>query len=628
MILQSLVRHYEDLYAQNLVSAEGWSLAKISYVLEISDMGELLQAICVKYEVKSGKRTNLVPQEMELPAPQKRGGDAIKPDFLWGSSAYLLGISSSLTSQKAEQRFIASREMYKKLLNGCKSPSAKALVNFYENFLPETASEHPALAENLADILGSNLVFRHNGQYLHEIPELREIWLANYFSDENAEQGVCLVTGKKDSIATLHRSVKGIKAKKTMSNGWTLVSFNEPAYCSYGHKKGGNAPTGRYAAYAYAEALIHLLADTRHVHSIADTTVLFFADGGESAYQDSFNAVIADDEKLNESDYNEIIKRLCRGEAAEFDSTMLDPKRPFYVLGISPNAARLSVRFFLRNTFGQMLKNVQEHEERMEIILPKTNKYVRFSIQSMIKETVRKETAEDNTQNKHIQEEDSDKEKKNKNTASSLLAGEILRSILNNTPYPTTLINYVSMRIRAEANITPRKAAIIKAYYLKNKNPDVPKEVLTVALNKECTNVPYTLGRLFSVIENIQMATSYDNETQKKRKGNKEDKEDGEQEQNKETKSTIRDKYFSSASSSPASVFPTMVNLTQYYLQKIGSDKPGMAVRFNKQLGELFDILGESYPARLNLAEQGSFQIGYYHQTQERYKGKENKEQE
>ncbi len=130
--------------------------------------------------------------------------------------------------------------------------------------------------------------------------------------------------------------------------------------------------------------------------------------------------------------------------------------------------------------------------------------------------------------------------------------------------------------------------AIIKAYYLKNTNPDVPKEVLTVSLNKESTNVPYQLGRLFCVLEAIQLAA------------------------NPGINSTIKDKYFNSASATPAVVFPVLVNLAQKHLKKIGGGLQGM---FEKQLGEIFDKLSENYPQRLNLPQQGAFQLGYYHQT-------------
>lgn len=155
------------------------------------------------------------------------------------------------------------------------------------------------------------------------------------------------------------------------------------------------------------------------------------------------------------------------------------------------------------------------------------------------------------------------------------------------------------LRIRAERNITWGRAAIIKAYYLKNPHTDCPKEVLTVSLNEASTNIPYTLGRLFSVYESAQQAA------------------------NPGINATIKDKYFNSAATMPASIFPVLNNLYQKHLRKL---EPGQRVYFDKQVSVLKGLLGESYPARMTLAQQGSFDLGYYHQTQKRYTKKEENE--
>ena len=163
-----------------------------------------------------------------------------------------------------------------------------------------------------------------------------------------------------------------------------------------------------------------------------------------------------------------------------------------------------------------------------------------------------------------------------------------------------TLMNGITLRIRADRIINRNRAAIIKAYYLKNTHKDVPKEVLTVALNLDSTNVPYNLGRLFSVLEAIQTYA------------------------NPGINATIKDKYFNSASSTPATIFPLLMNLSQKHLRKIGG---GMRVVYDKQVLEITGKLGEEFPARLSLAEQGAFQLGYYHQTQDRYQGKKKEEE-
>ena len=282
-----------------------------------------------------------------------------------------------------------------------------------------------------------------------------------------------------------------------------------------------------------------------------------------------------------------MVKQLCQGQPVQYREDRLDPNMDFFVLGLSPNAARLSVRFFLRNTFGGFLRNVQAHQDRLEIVRPAYDKFETLPIWKLLSETVNQNS-------------------RDKSPAPDL-AGEVLRAILNDTLYPATLLNGVTLRIRAEHEITRGRAAIIKAYYqklaetMKHENPDIPEEVLQVPLNENSFNIPYTLGRLFSALEAIQAAA------------------------NPGINATIKDKYFSSAAATPAVIFPILINLTQKHLKKLRGSNPGLVVFYEKQLTDLCGRIGESYPARMNLPQQGSFQLGYYHQTQARYEKKEEK---
>ena len=176
------------------------------------------------------------------------------------------------------------------------------------------------------------------------------------------------------------------------------------------------------------------------------------------------------------------------------------------------------------------------------------------------------------------------------------MAGATARAIFSGGRYPASLLESTMLRIRAELNITWGRAAIIKAYYLKNPHEDCPKEVLTVSLNAASTNTAYTLGRLFSVYEAAQQTA------------------------NPGINATIKDKYFNSAAAMPASIFPVLNNLYQKHLRKL---EGGQRVYYDKQVMALKGILGESYPARMTLAQQGAFDLGYYHQTQKRFTKKE-----
>ena len=117
-----------------------------------------------------------------------------------------------------------------------------------------------------------------------------------------------------------------------------------------------------------------------------------------------------------------------------------------------------------------------------------------------------------------------------------------------------------------------------------------------MSLNPDSTNIPYTLGRLFSVLEAVQSSA------------------------NPGINATIKDRYFNAASATPGHIFPILLNLSQKHLRKLDG---GFRVHYEKQLTELMSILPEEFPTRLNLPQQGAFQLGYYHQTQKRYEKKE-----
>ncbi|MBP3701317.1 MAG: type I-C CRISPR-associated protein Cas8c/Csd1 [Lachnospiraceae bacterium] len=578
MILQALVKYYQDMSAKGEIAEYGWGPAKISYALCIDEAGNLLQTISVKEESSNGKKI-MVPQRMMLPAAVKRSS-GVASNFLWDNSAYILGIDGKGNGERAKNCFEACKELHKKLLKDTETPEAKALIRFFDKWDPDTAKDHPALAEDYEDIIASsNLVFRMEGRYLHENTQIRDAWMKYYQGEDGKTTGVCLVTGETGPVAMLHPSIKGIPGAQ--SSGASLVSFNAPSFCSYGQEQGMNAPTSEYAAFAYGTALNHLISERSHSYRIGDTTVLCWADGGEREYPGLLGFfMFGADAPYSEKELTNMVGRLLEGNPVEVDGCRLDPQRPFYILGLSPNAARLSVRFFLRNSFGNVIRNVNEHYERLRIQRPAKDSIENLPLWRLLSETVNQNA-------------------RDKSPASEL-TGEVLRAVLTGGRYPATLLNGVVLRIRAEHEVNRGRASIIKAYYLKNTNPDVPKEVLTVSLNKESTSIPYQLGRLFSVLEAIQSAA------------------------NPGINSTIKDKYFNSASATPAVVFPVLVNLAQKHLKKIGG---GLQVILDKQLGEILGKLGEEYPARLTLPQQGAFQLGYYHQTMARFESKKKEEE-
>ena len=263
----------------------------------------------------------------------------------------------------------------------------------------------------------------------------------------------------------------------------------------------------------------------------------------------------------------------------------MNPENPFYVLGLAPNASRLSVRFFLRDSFRHFAENLHAHQERMEIVRPSLDKMEEIPIWQMLKETANPKSTDKKPPDD--------------------LVGEVMRAVLMDTPYPAALYAQVQVRLRAEQDVNRGKAAIIKAYLLKNvvqgRDMHPMKEVLTVKLNDEATYVPYVLGRLFAVLEGLQQSA------------------------NPGINTTIRDRYFNAACATPANVFPTLLKLAQNHLNKLDG---GLNVHYDKLLTSLCGRITESLPKHLSLEDQGVFQLGYYHQKQAMYTKKEDKSNE
>ena len=588
MILQALTAYYEQLVRQGKLSAPGWDDSfKVSYELRLNDAGQLVSVLDLRTETKMGKKTVLAPRAMRVPAHEKRSS-GIAANFLCDNSTYLLGADEKGKPERSADCFKACAKLHHTILDGVDSPAARALLAYFDSWDPAQAAAHPLLAEQWKEITGNaNLIFGyeaadHSHSFVNDDPAIQNAWQTHY-NDRSADSdmGQCLITGKYAPIERTHPNISGVPGAQ--SSGAALVSFNAPAFCSYGHEQGDNAPVSKYAAFAYTTALNRLLADRNHCKHVGDTTILCWAENAEPVYQDAMSMFLfgADEAAgIQESDVQAALKRLSAGQTVPFLEKELSPDQHFYLLGLAPNAARLSVRFFLRDTFGSFAQNLQKHAEEMEIDCSEKEKFRTLPIWAVVNETTRTVPGQPAK-------------------PSPQLAGDLLRAVLTGGRYPATLLNGVTLRIRAEQNVTRGRAAVIKAYYLRNYPTELNKEVYTVSLN-ETTNVPYLLGRLFSVLEAVQKAA------------------------NPGINTTIKDRYFNAACATPGMSFPTLLRLSQKHLRKLND---GLATHYDKQITELMAQLPESgFPARLSLSDQGKFTIGYYHQTQKRYVKKNEEE--
>lgn len=578
--MQALVKHYEDLLERGEIPRPGWGTARVSFSLNLDQEGNIIDLISLKVQKEKGKKVVYESRSMTVPQPVKRSVD-INPNLLCDNSTYVLGVDEKGKPDRTSQCFDAFCELHRKLLREVHSAPAKAVLLFLQKWKPEKALEHVCIVDAWKELMaGANILFYCEGKPVTEDADIRKCW-QQFYDDSGTEQnGICMVTGKEARIATLHPVIKGVYGAQAM--GTSLVSFNAPAFCSYGKEQGENASVGEYAAAAYGAALNSLLSDREHVKWIGDTTIVCWAEGSETVYQDVGIAAmfgVEDEGKITDENLSAILDAALAGRSIELEHLKLDGDRHFYILGMAPNAARLSVRFFWQDSFGNMLRNIGKHYRRLEIVKPNFDVGDRLSCWRLLQETVNQKA--------------SDK------APSPQMAADVMKAILTGGAYPASLLNGVMLRIRAEHKVTRGRAAIIKAYYLRNRNTQCPEEVLQMALNEESMNVPYNLGRLFAVLEHIQ------------------------QEANQGINSTIKDKYFNSAASAPANTFPMLVNLAQKHLRKLRDE--GSRISFQKQVQGIMDKLGEEYPVRMTMPQQGSFHLGYYHQTQKRYQKKEEK---
>lgn len=620
MILTALVHLYEELCKQGKIQAEGWGIAKVSHRILLDKEGHLCGIISARKKVQKGKKESEVANTKIVPLHLIRPGKTIRANFLCDNVKYFLGLvpkerngksdsgnedkdneEYKRKQQRAIKCFEAAKNLHHDILDNCNVIEAKAILHYFDTWNPYEAIGN---LDNLADILlGDNFIFNVDGKDVLDLEDIRNVWETYYLKKKNKEpvlMGQCLVTGKKNQrIARLHPKIKGLTKGEA-----NLVSFNQSAFCSYGGDdkkgKGKNAPVSERAAFAYGSALNALLADRSHSQIIGDTTIVYWSEHGISACQDFMMSFLGNHAGIDDHTLDTIVTHMRNGLPVDLEGVEISPDEPFYILGLAPNAGRISVRLFWRNTFRELAKNLALHQERMKLAGPswkKQNIPLCKILEAMEKPKGKEQAAKPNGKGQAV---------------SPLLSGSLFRAVLQNTKYPASAFQNILLRIFAEQDkaadggrsavekISHTKAAFIKAYLLKNGQEHWEGK-LQMALNENCNDISYVLGRMFSLLENIQQSA------------------------NPTINTTIKERYFNSACAAPAFVFPILLKLANTYLSKLDERK---AVYFKKRMGALMDKIimpeeGIPFPARLTLEEQGAFILGYYQETQARYKGKE-----
>jgi CRISPR-associated protein Csd1 len=572
MILQKLSDYYDRVAADpsQEISLEGFAPQKVSFEIVIEDDGSL-HAI---QDIRDTTDKKPKPRLMRLPYSKRTSG--VKAMFLWDKAEYLLGwVPNEIAAEPDDESETAKAKRLKKIervsdcFSACKELHIQfaeemnhlevfqSLVHFFESWQPENLTdEHNEFLENIGTGFGVFRV-RSSKERIHEVAAIRDFWMKTQSKvDDAATHGICLITGDKEPLARLHPVVKGVR--DAQSSGASIVSFNDDAFTSYQKKQSFNAPVGERAAFKYTTALNRLLRkDSGRKVQIGDTTCVFWADQSTEA-EDIFSFGLDNTQFEDESRANEIgnmLKRVSLGEAKPPDAGV-----GFHVLGLSPNASRLSIRFWISGTAGELIERVASHQQRLEIARGSKDREI-IPLWLILAQTAR--------ESKDIQ---------------PLLGGALLRAVLTGDRYPESLLAAIIRRIRADQEIKHPRAAAIKAILNHNYQKEIP-----IMLDTERTESSYHLGRLFASLERAQ-----------------EDALPG-------LNATIKDRYFGAASATPASVFPRLIRLSQHHVGKL---EGGRKVVAEKRMQEIVGHI-DSFPSHLGLADQGLFAIGYYHQRQD-----------
>lgn len=574
-ILQALDRYYHRLEG---VAGPGWSPEKFGWCIILNKDGVALDVQDLRD--LGGKKPRV--QSYVVPAAVKRTV-GIAPNFLWDKSAYVLGRTAG-EGKRTAQEHAAFVALHLKRLAGQDDEGLTALRLFLENWAPERFEALVEEGRFKPEMLDANIMFRLDGDiYLHQRPAARA--LVDARPDGQAGMGVfCLISGERGEPARLHPTIKGVDGAQ--SSGAALVSFNLDAFTSLGKEQGANAPTSEAAAFRYGAALNHLLTrdgPNRISRPIGDATTIFWADASDAKAAQAADALFGAWVRGDMDDAGEAAKVRDEMEAvakglplAELRADIAHGTR-FHVLGLSPNAARLSVRFWLSDTLDAFARHLAQHHMDLRIEPAPRGWGAAPSVNRLLVRTTALQEKFENIPDQ--------------------LAGEMMRAVLSGTRYPRTLLAAAIIRLRAgDDPLSGWHAALIRAVLTRDYRSGYLKEDVPVSLAREEPNKAYQLGRLFAVLETAQrMALGRIN-------------------------ATIRDRYFGAASATPASVFPLLLRGAQNHLGRLRKDGKGGWIE--REIEDILDLLTLDLPRALPLAEQGRFAIGYYHQRKTQFAGR------
>ena len=580
MILQVLNEYYQRKAADknSNVAPEGWEWKEIPFLTVINEDGNF---VCFK-DTREDKGKKKRAHAYLVPALGEKKGNGIKSNLLWENIEYMFGIPvpTNAKPNPDKERVKAQHHSFLERINSLSSDNV--FLNAVKRFCTNNQSEAITKDSIWDQVLSLNqnllLAIEQNDTVtpITDVPEIKKA--INKISMGSDKYGICLISGENSELVRLEPPIKGVSGSDGKAER-SFISFNKDSFCSYHKEKNFNSPVGKAPAFAYTTALNLLLGkDSQNKVYIGDSTTIFWAEKNFQSFnlEHEFAWYISDSPKDDPDRGIKAVKALY--EAAYSGKLPFEEGNRFYVLGLSPNAARIAVRFWKVGTVREFAEKIKMHFDDFEIVHgPDEPEYL--CLNKILRATALEFKMENVPPN---------------------LAGAVVTSILDGSPYPLTLLHQCIRRIRAERYINRARAAILKAYInrFNRINKPLNKEV-TMSLDKTNVNPGYLLGRLFSVLERAQNAAN----------------------NYKEPNAGIRDRFYGAFSSTPITVLPILEKLYGHHLGKIEKSKG----YFESIKCEIFDKLNaQNIPAHLSMEEQALFAIGYYHQRQDFFASKTN----
>lgn len=610
MLIRSLCDYYDIQSARGEAASDIMSEQPVHWMVMLTPDGRVADIIDKRIEEsvpqKNGK-VKIVKKPIVVPLPKRTQKTGIDANIIEHRPLYIFGLNYDakigLTPDDKTGKARKSHEAFVKknleFFDGIDSEIARAYVNFIKNWVPENETENEQLKKLGKEYQGSYYIFALDGSPECKLHKDKAV-LAKYemlmakAAAETAESDdgimMCPIEGERLRAARIHDKIKGIKGGNSV--GAVLVNFNSSAFESYGKSQSMNSGISEKAMKKYTSSLNKLLADPMHHIYSDDMTVVFFAmkhdDKAEcdlfNGYLNSSNGVTEDSTKADVKAVSEnIYYKGQTGNAQALDDDV-DNGVDFFVAGFTPNGSRICQKFMVRNKFGKIIDNVKQHQQDMAICGSNSE----IPLWRINKELVSPNSA---------------------NAISPALQSDIFQAILNGTNYPYTLLETVVRRVCTDSDtdsndktkINEVRAGLIKAFINRKARLNGDKEEITMSLDKENKNPAYLCGRLFAVLEKIQLEAT-----------------------DVKLNRTIKDAYFSSASSRPALIMPRLIDLSNYHLRKL---KEGRAIDFSKLINEIMGKIKDSLPTNLSIMEKGKFQLGYFQQNKDFF-AEQNKNEE